>query len=194
MRTLRHHCLGIVVLAVCSAASIPSVLGQGACPPVLARLMPGNAAGVVGQYTSAGAIGLGTAAGELPFDHPCLQGTKYPGRIRFDVKHYSGNAVKIFQTQIDAEEQQRIKNEREELARRHKGHSVSTDGSSGGTLVYVEYESPCSKGSVPYVSLVGMAHSDSTAINVRVEGAISFAVAKAAAGDVLRKFASANFD
>lgn len=178
---------------VCAIA-IPAMLAQAPCPPVLAAIMPGNAANVAGQYTAAGMIGIGFAAADLPFKHDCLTAVKFPGKVTFDVKHYSGQGVKLFQGQIDAEEQQRFKNEAEELARRYK-HQVSGEGSNGAKMAYVAYESSCEPhADVPFVALVAMTHTDSTAINIRVEGRISLTVAKGAADEVLRNFARAKFD
>jgi hypothetical protein len=191
---------------ICFAAVL-GAQGRPQCPPLIASLMPKNAAKVTCQYNAAGFVGLGWAAADLPFSHPCIQTTKYPGRITFDVKHYSGEGLELFRMQIDAEEGQRLANRKEELDKEHDKmrrsmkdpsllRPVRTESVPGGTLLYLEHFIDCSEGVKrvkPYVKLLGVGHKDGTAINIEIEGFISSAAAKAAAVEVLANFSKADF-
>jgi len=178
------------------------------CPPVLASLMPKDAVKVTGQYNSAGMIGLGFATADLPFEHICVnQTTKYPGRITFDVKHYSGEGIQIFKMQISPEEQQRIMNKKKEFESKYRAilnedrkgetiNPVKMESVSGGIILYFDYTTDCSEGtkrSKPSVHLLGVAHNDNTAINLEINGDISIEKAKAAAVEVLSNFRKADF-
>ncbi len=200
-------CTGQVLLSSFAAAVVLFSQGRPPCPPLIASLMPKNAVKVTGQYNAAGFIGLGAAAADLPFSHPCIQTTKYPGRITFDVKHYSGEGLELFRMQIDAEEGQRLANRKEELDKEHDKmrrsmkdpsllRPVRTEPVTGGTLLYLEFFSDCSEGVKrvkPYVKLLGVGHKNGTAINIEIEGFISSVAAKAAAVEVLANFAKADF-
>lgn len=183
-------------------------LSAEACPPVLAGFMPKNAVKVTGQYTPAGMISMGGASADLPFTNPCSnQTTKYPGRITFDVQHYTGDGVTMLKMQVDAVEQQALSSKKAEFDKRvpkpgsnPKLLSVSpvkTEKVSGGTIIYYEYVTDCSeevKRSKPTAQLFGVAHTDSTRITLNVEGFISAEAAKAAAIEVLNNFAKAKFN
>jgi len=178
--------------------------GAQECLPPLTALMPKNAVKVTCQYNSSGFVGLGFAAGDLPFEHPCSnQTTKFPGRITFDIKHYSGDGVAIFKMQIGQEEQQRIMNKKSEFEKKLKKSSgsgvpvVKTESVAGGTLIYTEQFIDCSEGfkrSKPLVNLLAVAHTDSSAINIEVSGFISAAAARAAAMEVITNFRKTNFE
>jgi len=184
-----------------------SAQGAAPCPPVLASLMPKGAVNVTGQFTSAGIVGMGFAAADLPFDHPCTKSDKYPGRIVVDVQHYQGEGVKLFKMQVDSVEKQTLENEREEMERRRpdirktstldKISDVKTETVPGGTLLYYDYYTDCSeegiKRSHPSVRLLGVAHTDSTKINIQIDGFISAEVARAAALEVIANFGKADF-
>ena len=202
MKWARPVLLSSVVAAVALFSQ-----GKPQCPLLIASLMPKNAVKVTCQYNAAGFIGLGAAAADLPFSHPCIQTTKYPGRITFDIKHYSGEGITLFQMQIDADEGQRLANRKDELDKEHdkmrrsmKDQSllrpVKNDRVPGGTLLYLEHFIDCSLGVKrvkPYVKLLGVGHNDSTAINIEIEGFISSEAVKAAASEVLANFAKADF-
>ncbi len=203
-------------LWVCLAVAFvvgPLAAGKGSCPPLLAALLPEGVANAGGQYNSAGMVGIGFAAADLPFVNPCAnQTTKYPGRISFDIKHYSGEGIELFKMQIDGEESQRLQNAMEEFKEAHAklaaapktgafGGLVSvsplkTEKSSGGTIIYYDYYTDCSEGvkrSKPSARLMGAAHNENTAINIEVDGFISGEAAKAAASKVLANFAKTDF-
>ncbi len=181
--------------------------GRPQCPPLIASLMPKSAVKVTCQYNATGFIGLGAAAADLPFSHPCIQTTKYPGRITFDVKHYSGEGLELFRMQIDAEEQQRLANRKDELDKEHDRmrrsmkdlsllRPVKSEAVPGGTLLYFEHFIDCTLGVKrvkPYVKLLGVGHKDGTAINIEIEGFIGYEAARAAAAEVLANFAKADF-
>jgi hypothetical protein len=195
----------LVACATSAAVLFPQVRPQ--CPPLIASLMPKNAVKVSCQYNAAGFIGLGAAAADLPFNHPCIQTTKYPGRITFDLKHYSGEGLELFRMQIDAEEQQRLANRKDELDKEHDRmrrsmkdlsllRPVKTDKVPGGTLLYFEHFSDCSLGVKrvkPYIKLLAVGHVDGTAINIEIEGFIGSEAARAAAQEVLANFSRADF-
>lgn len=200
-------CAGPVLLSSIVAAVALFSQGRPQCPPLIASLMPKSAVKVTCQYNAAGFIGLGWAAADLPFSHPCIQTTKYPGRITFDVKHHSGEGPELFRMQIDAEEGQRLANRKEELDREHDKmrrsmkdpsllRPVKTESIPGGTLLYLEHFIDCSEGVKrvkPYVKFLGVGHKDGTAINIEIEGFISSEAAKAAAVEVLANFSKADF-
>jgi hypothetical protein len=193
-------------LLVTGAHDLSAQGSASSCPPVLASLMPKNAVKVAGQYNSAGMIGMGFAAGNLPFEHPCLAGDKYPGHISVEVQHYSGEGVTLFKMQIDAVEKQGLQNEKEEMERRRPrpGNNASLDKVSdlkeekvpGGTLLYYDYYTDCSEGtkrSHPTVSLYGFVHNESTSITIKIDGFISAEVARAAALEVIANLPKADF-
>jgi hypothetical protein len=200
-------CAGPVLLSSILSTLALFAQGRPQCPPLIAALMPKGAVKVTCQYNAAGFVGLGWAAADLPFSHPCIQTTKYPGRITFDVKHYSGDGLELFRMQIGPEEQQRLANRQEELDKEHDKMSrslkdpsllrtVKTEPVPGGTLLYLEHFSDCSEGVrrvKPYVKLLGVGHKDGTAINIEIEGFISSEAAKAAAVEVLANFAKTDF-
>ena len=199
-----------VVLAV-SILSGLVLLAQGApqCPPSLASLMPASAAHVTCQYNAAGSVGIGYAAGDLPYDDLCShEPVKLPGHMTFDIKHFGGDSSRIFKMQIDSEEQQRVSNKKaefEKMQRDVKGSGsellslspVKTENVGGGILLYFDYSANCSeefKRPSYTVHLLGVAHNDTTAINIEIEGNMSAEAARAAASEVLGKFAKADFN
>jgi hypothetical protein len=108
---------------------------------------------------------------------------------------------------MDAVEQQTIQNEREEFERSQRNVRSSTstlvamnpikaETVTGGKLLYFNYYTDCSEGvkrSQPSVHLLGVGHTDSTAINIEIDGFMSAEAAKAAAQEVLAGFAKADF-
>ena len=206
MRNVSSHAIWITALAAMSIAR--PALGQGSCPPALAGLMPKAAVKVSGHYTSAGIVGLGFAAGELPFENVCVnQVTKTPGHVSVEVKHYEGEGVELFTMQIDGEEQQRLANARQEFEKAAGKLRVGVNGVDsvtpftaeavpGGTLLSYGYWTDCSEGSKrskPTARLLAVAHNGDTAINVEINGFISVEAAKAAAVEILASFAKNGF-
>ena len=200
-------CAGSVWLSGIAAAVVLFSQGRPSCPPLIASLMPKSAVKVSCQYNAAGFVGLGAAAADLPFSHPCIQTTKYPGRITFDVKHYSGEGLELFRLQIDAEERQRLANRKDELDKEHDKmrrsmkdlsllRPVKIESVPGGTLLYFEHFIDCTLGVKrvkPYLKLLGVGHKDGTAINIEIDGFIGSEAAKAAALEVLANFSQADF-
>jgi hypothetical protein len=199
--------LGVTVALYLCFGAFLIAQGRPKCPAFLASLMPRNAVHVTGQYNAAGFMSLGFAAADIPFAHPCIQSTAYPGRLSFDIKHYSGEGLALFQMQIDAEEAQRVANRKEELDKQHDKMRASakesdlvgpvrTETVPGGTLLYFERFIDCSLGVKrvkPYLKLLGVGHSNGTAINIEIEGFIGSGAGKAAAMEVLANFAKADF-
>jgi len=179
------------------------------CPAVLSSLMPGNSVKVTCQYNVAGVVGMGFATANLAFKNICAnQVTPNPGKISYDIKHYSGEAIEMFKMQIGPEEQQRTQSKLAEFEKKYKQMKAAnnpqlvslsplkTEKVSGGSIGYFGYETDCSEGekrSKPTVYLHAVGHNDSTAINIEVSGNISVDAAKAAATEVLRNFAKTNF-
>jgi hypothetical protein len=192
--------------------SIPPASAQGGpeCPAAVTSLMPGNAVKVTGQYTQAGIIGMGFATAWLPFKNICAnQTTPNPGKISFDIKHYSGEGLPMFKMQIGPEEDQRKQSKLSEFegeVRKLKASKnrmllsvipLKTETVSGGTMSYYGYVTDCSEGekrSKPSSFLHAVAHTDSTAINLEISGFISVDAAKAAATEVLTNFAKTDFN
>src|SRR5512146_2177413 len=74
------------------------------CPAAISSLMPGNAVKVTCQYNAAGIVGMGFGTANLPFRNICAnQVTPNPGKISFDLKHYGGDTIQMFQMQIGPE-------------------------------------------------------------------------------------------
>lgn len=200
--------LTCIFLISLSTMALAAQSGPG-CPAVLSSLMPGNAVKVTCQYNAMGTIGLGSAAANLPFKNICAnQTTPTPGKITYELKHYTGDAAQMFRVQIGPEEQQRVKNKLNEFEKRYAKLKsaknpqlvsltpVKTEAVAGGSLSYYGYETDCSEGekrSKPTVHLHAVGHNNSTAINIEVTGNISVDAAKAAATEVLRNFSKANF-
>jgi hypothetical protein len=186
------------------------LLAQGGlCPPAISSLMPTSASGVKCQYNSAGSIGMGFAAGDLPFQNSCAnEVTKFPGHISFVIKHYGGDSAKIFKMQIDSEEQQRVADKKAEFENMQKQVKVpasklvsmnplKSESVMGGSLLYFDYYTDCTEGikrSKPSVHLLAVAHNDSTAISIEIEGNMSAEAAKSAASEVLANFAKTDFN
>lgn len=177
-------------------------------PAIITALMPANAVHVGGQYNAAGIVSLGFGAADLPFQNVCAnQTTKYPGKIVFDIKHYSGEGLEIFKMQIDGEEQQRVAEKKTEFEKKHSKIKVSSSGVdsvsplktetvAGGSIMYFDYWTDCSEGvkrSKPTAHLHGVGHTNSTAINIEVSGSMSADAARAAATEVLAKFVKTDF-
>jgi hypothetical protein len=210
IRSLAHVCLTVLtcIPLLCISTTARAQNGPD-CPAVLSSLMPGNAVKVTCQYNAAGIVGMGFATASLPFKNVCAnQVTPNPGKISYDIKHYSGEAIQMFTMQIGPEEQQRTKNKLAEFAKKYKKMKeannpqlvsispLKTEKVSGGSISYFGYETDCSEGekrSKPTVFLHAVGHNDSTAINMEVSGNISVDAARAAATEVLRNFAKTNF-
>lgn len=178
---------------------------QGSCPPWVASLVPSNGANTTCSYNASGDIGLGSTKADLPFDHVCTRGDKYPARLTAEVQRQGGQAAKLFQMQIAAVEQQTIQNERSKFEKATRGLSsnpqvenfsgVKTEGVPGGTLLYYSYERDCSEGekrSKPVVALMGVAHNASSSVKVEVNGYTTIDKAKAAASEVIANLMKAN--
>ncbi|MCX7830809.1 MAG: hypothetical protein N2445_07105 [Acidobacteria bacterium] len=177
------------------------------CPSAISSLMPKNSVNVNCGYNSAGIVGLGSASAALPFSNPCAnQATKTPGKITLSLKHYAGEGVKLFEMQIDSEEEQRFSNEESNF--REKWNKIKIGGSvlsksdlkieelKGGKIVAFEWVVDCSeykKQSKPKAYLYGVAHNASTAIDFNIEGEIDLATAKEAADEIISNFQKADF-
>ncbi len=207
-----------IVLLVCSAVLVSTAraritnsvypqrgtvdLNQSqGCSPMMAGLLPSGAAHVTCNYTKSGDMGSGGGSADLPYDSPCpsAKSNKFPAHLNFDVKHYGGQATKLFLMQIDSEERERFESQRAQLMKKGRPRDVqiTTEAVPGGTLAYFGYSRTCNAvtGDLEYrASLVGVGHSGTTAMNLTIEGSMPATAARSAAMEILQRFGKANFD
>jgi hypothetical protein len=200
---------GIVSCAVILSGFVLPAWSAETCSPVLAGMMPKGAVHVSGKYTPSGMISMGSAGADLPFENICAnQTTKYPGRVTFDVQHYTGDGVEMLKMQVGMVEEQALQDEKKAFEKSYqkmkKSPSPSLDSVSpvkeekvkGGTIIYYDYYTDCSEGekrSKPTVKLFGVAHTESTRLTLNVNGSMSKEAARAAAVEVMENFSKAKF-
>lgn len=200
------------ILLVCLAllgAAFPARSKAPPCPPVIAALAPKGAVRTTGSYQGQGPMALGGGTADLPFPHPCLT-EKFPAKWSLELQHYSGEGVQLLQMQVAGFEQQVIENEKGEVERRRgkagnpaQGDSVRVEQVAGGTVILSTRTRRCPWGGVadhrkepppiPVVRLVGVAHTDSTRITVKIEGDMSAEAALAAARETFENLARYRF-
>lgn len=199
--------IGIVSGILLFTASPSMGQNPNACPPVISGLMPKNAVNVSGQYMPSPMIGMGSGAAWLPFENRCAnQTTKNPGHVTIEVQHYSGDAVQLLKMQIDAVEQQTLESKKKEFEKKQvkgkpspkllKMNPLKTEKVKGGTIMYFDYWVDCSEdfvASKPTAHLFGLAHTDSSTININIDGFISQEAARDAAVEILGNFSKAKF-
>lgn len=203
---------GIALAALAGLAA--SARSGGACPKVIAGLMPKVGEKVSGDYQSMGFMGKGSGVAEIPYKPPCPCPTSdpYPARVSVELLHYDGDGIQLFQMQIDSVEQQWIQNTTSEFTRRQPKptannalHATRTEKVPGGTLVLYDYKSQCitdCKGAgyppgdfvAPHVNLLGVSHTDSSSVVVKVEGGIPAEMAKSIAQEIFQNLKNARFD
>jgi hypothetical protein len=199
---------GSVLLGLRAIALGLGAQGSAPCPPIMASLMPKGARILAGRYDSAGQVSLGWGGADLPFDHVCKTSTKFPGHIAFDVQHYEGEAVKLFKSQVDAVEKETLQSERAEMEKRRAGMRIvppidkigdlkTETLPGGGALLYFDYDVDCSDAGIkishPVVRLLGVAHTNSSKINIIIDRFMSAEAARAAALEVIANFFKADF-
>lgn len=181
-------------------APAPAPAKAPPCPPVIAALAPKGAVRTTGSYQGQGLMAMGGGTADLPFQHPCLT-EKYPAKWSVELQHYEGEGVQLLQMQVAGYEQQVIENEKGEAGRRRDraGSPVRVERVAGGTVVLSTRTRRCPWGGVadnrkepapiPVVRLVGVAHTDSTRITLKIEGDMSAEAALAAARETFENLA-----
>lgn len=179
------------------------------CPAVIAALVPKGAVRATGRYQGQGIMALGGGTADLPFQYPCLT-EKYPAKWRVEIQHYEGEGIQLLQMQVAGYEQQVIQNEKDEIERLRakarapaQGNPVRVEKVAGGTVVLSTQTRKCPWGGVadnrvepapiPVVRLVGVAHTTSTRITLKIEGDMSAEAALAAAKETFENLARYKF-
>lgn len=179
------------------------------CPAVIAALVPKGAARVTGMYQGQGIMALGGGTADLPFPYPCLT-EKFPAKWSVELQHYEGEGIQLLQMQVAGYEQQVIQNEKDEIERRWRkargtaqGNPIRVEQVAGGTVILSTQTRRCPWGGVadnrvepppiPIVRLVGVAHTDSTRITLKIEGDMSAEAALAAAKETFENLARYKF-
>ncbi len=203
-------------LAALAAAAALAVLASGktACPPVVAALMPKSGGEVSGEYQAMGFMGKGWGVAKLPYEQrcPCLKNDKLRAQISVELLHYDAEGVELFKRQIDPVEKQTVQNAVEEFTRRQPKPTPAnalkptrTETVPGGTLVLYDYRRQCPGDCVPdgagadayaiaVTQLVGVSHTESSSVVVKVEGDIPADLAKAAVQEVFANLKKASFN
>lgn len=197
---LRSAARGLALLGV-AALAWPKA---PPCPPVIAALAPRGAVHASGSFQGQSLMALGGGTADLPFQHPCLT-EKYPAKWSVEIQHYMGEGVQLLQMQVAGYEQQVIENEQGEVGRRRDrvGTPARVARVAGGTVVLSTQTRRCPWGGVadarkepppiPVIRLVGVAHTDSTRITLRIEGDMSAEAALAAAKETFENLARYRF-
>jgi hypothetical protein len=166
------------------------------CPAVIAALAPKGAVRVTGMYQGQGIVAMGGGRADLPFSYPCLT-EKYPAKWSVELQHYEGEGVQLLQMQVAGYEQQVLQNEKDEIARKRRkapatqGNPFRQEQVAGGTVILSTQTRRCPWGGVadnrvepppiPMVRLVGVAHTASSRLTLKIEGDMSAEAALAAA-------------
>lgn len=197
---LRNAARGLALLG----AATPAWPKAPPCPPVIAALAPKGAVHASGSFLGQGLMAMGGGTADLPFQHPCLT-EKYPAKWSVEIQHYEGDGVQLLQMQVAGYEQQVIENEKGEVGRRRDraGSPARVERVAGGTVVLSTQTRRCPWGGVadnrkepppiPVVRLVGVAHTASTRITLRIEGDMSAEAALAAARETFENLARYRF-
>jgi hypothetical protein len=193
-----------ITAVVAALAAVPSAAqSKGSCPPIIASLLPRSGSIRGGDYNAAGPMGMGNGSADLPFDHPCVQTTKFPARITIAVTYYGGEMAEMLKMQGDAVNQQTLENA---MSGFKKGPTPPRrEKLDGGEIVYLAYETECQPETIdtgkktqypptPHVKLKGVALTANVRLEVDLEGTISFDLAKAAVSEVFENLKKADFE
>ena len=204
MRVFRASLAPIALIVVAALAAVPAAAQtRKSCPDVIASLLPKTGSLRGGDYNASGPIGMGNGFADLPFDHPCVQTTKFPARITIAVTYYGGEMAEILKMQGDAVNQQTLENAMSGLKEGQR--SPMREKLGGGEIVYVAYETECQPETIdtgkktqypptPHVKLKGVALTANARLEVDLEGTISFDLAKAAVSEVFENLKKADFE
>jgi hypothetical protein len=204
MRVFRASLASIALIVVAALAAVPAAAQTKVrCPDVIASLLPKTGSIRGGDYNASGPIGMGNGFADLPFDHPCVQTTKFPARITIAVTYYGGEMAELLKMQGDAVNQQTLENAMSGLKEGQR--SPMREKLGGGEIVYVAYETECQPETIdtgkktqypptPHVKLKGVALTANVRLEVDLEGTISFDLAKAAVSEVFENLKKADFE
>jgi len=194
-----------------SSAAAPKKSPPASCHPAMAALMPDNAANQNGRYAVKSNIGSGTASFDLPFNIPCpMAGGKYPVKVVLALQHYLPPMLRVFNEKADKLQEDMLKKEinmvqrkRDYLKNADSIGEVSKEELTEGTVVYFEYETACAPGGIrsaekkmpdiPHVFLKGNARTQSSILEITIEGEITASEAKQVFRDVSLRFLAADF-
>ncbi|MHB1192934.1 MAG: hypothetical protein ACYC6F_07780 [Longimicrobiales bacterium] len=209
MRSLRTS-FPILAGIVLGAVVLPGALtapaeaqGKPEVPPIIAGLLPSNSSIRGGGFNLAGDMGLGNGAADLPFDHPCLNTSRYPGRVTIALTYYGGEMAQMLQMQGPMVNEQTLENAMGSMD--GPGESPMREKLGIGEIVYVYSERPCQPETIdtggptrtypptPTVKLLGVALTANVRLEVTVEGGIPVDQAKSAAAEVFEKLAKTDF-
>jgi hypothetical protein len=200
----------LLVLASTAVVVLVPAQTQGSCPPIVASILPKNAAGHAGQYFP-GEMSSGRGSADLSFDNPICPKQKFSARISIAFTHYGGETAILIKTEeepygtIDREaiQAQTIKDATSEIEQRRLTPNIEKLGI--GEIVYGEFKSECPPEGpataaarvgpmiVPNVMLKGMAWTGNANLTVTLEGTISVDLAKAAVAEVFANLQKADF-
>jgi len=208
MRIWRPGLLCVAWLGCATLSGAPPTATKALpCPAVIAALAPKGAVRVTGMYQGQGIIAMGGGSADLPFSYPCLT-EKFPAKWSIELQHYEGEGVQLLQMQVDGYEQQVIQNEKDEIGRKRRkapaeGTPFRLEKVAGGTVILSTQTRRCPWGGVadnrvepppiPMVRLVGVAHTTSSRITLRIEGDMSADAALAAARETFENLAKYPF-
>ncbi len=204
----RTIALAASLLALSSTAVL--VLAQGTCPPIIASLFPRGASPRDGYYRP-GDAGMGNGSADLSYDNPTCPRSRFSARIRLEVKHYGGETAILIKSaespygSIDRDTVQAryMTDATNELAQTRLTPKRERVGI--GEIVYVERMSECPPEGpaqyaarvgqmiVPQVKLMGTAWAGNANVEFTIDGSISPALARAAAGEVFANLQKADF-
>lgn len=204
MRVFRTSLASIALVAVAALAAAPApAQTKGSCPEIIASLLPKNGSLRGGAYNASGPMGLGSGSADLPFEHPCVQTTKFPARITIAVTYYAAEMAQLLQMQGDAVNQQTLEDAMRGLKKDQR--SPIREMLGGGEVVYVAYETECQPETIntgkqtqypptPHVKLKGVALTANVRLEVDLGGTITLDLAKAAVSEVFENLKKANFE
>ncbi|HSW31380.1 MAG TPA: hypothetical protein VLH75_17970 [Longimicrobiales bacterium] len=209
MRSLRTS-FPILAGIVLGAGVLPGALAAPAraqnkpeASPIIAGLLPSNSSIRGGEFNLAGEMGLGSGAADLPFDHPCLRSSKFPGRVSIALTYYGGEMAQMLQMQGPMVNEQTLENAMGSMD--GPGESPMREKLGIGEIVYVYTESTCQPETIdtggpartypptPRVKIIGVALTANARLEVDLGGGIPLDQAKGAVAEIFEKLAKTDF-
>lgn len=204
---------GMIVVLGLSAGLGLMAQGGAASPAVVAALMPKSAEKVSGDFVRMGIMGKGQGVGKIPFDQKCQKclDSRYRAQISVELLHYGDEGADLFRMQIGAVEEQTLENALQNFRRQQPkatpaNHLNPTrkESLSGGSVVLYDFERACpldcapdgvdpSTYTIKVVHLVGVSHTDSSSVVVKVDGDLPVDLARAAVQEVFQNLQKARF-
>lgn len=193
-----------VFLALSAASAVTHVPLQAqanpAVSPIIAGILPSNGQVRGGQFNLAGEMGLGSGAADLPFDHPCLNTTRFPARVTLALTYYGGEMAQMLEMQGPMVDEQTLQNALQQM-----GSSARREKLGDGEIVYVYSEAPCQPETIatggpartypptPRVKITGVVRTANARMDVTLDGGLPLDQAKAAVAEVFGKLAKTDF-